>query len=326
MGSESHVHERTQESVMCDSEIQPESSSHVSGAPQSTRSDLAERFLSSADFPGNLNSNDMIQQFLKQQAQQQKHNQLELQLRQHQQQQQQQQRQQQQHPPQHPPQSALHQILSRHHHQREQQQTSQNQVPQRSHEDSQRRLQVEQHSQQQQQQQQQTMSNLFSSWSPASQLLQAQAQAQAQNRMHHAQYAAALQQEVVGSQENNTKPDLPDIANLQRLLQMQQFQQNLMGLNSSSGTRISAGLLAQLEGFGGTNRNSTPVDQQAQGPDISALANAQSLLGYTNNNNSNNNNSNVGGGVSDAFALLSRHMQRDNRNNQHGFGGTDRQG
>mmetsp|Transcript_49404 Transcript_49404/g.55963 ORF Transcript_49404/g.55963 Transcript_49404/m.55963 type:complete len:169 (-) Transcript_49404:22-528(-) len=168
------------------------------------------------------------------------------------------------------------------------------------------------------------MSNLFSSWSPASQLLQAQAQAQ--NRMHHAQYAAALQQEVAGSQENGTKPDLPDIANLQRLLQMQQFQQNLMGLNSSSGTRISAGLLAQLEGFGGTNRNSTPVDQQAQGPDISALANAQSLLGYTNNNNSNNNNSNVGGGVSDAFALLSRHMQRDNRNNQHGFGGTDRQG
>jgi hypothetical protein len=165
--------------------------------------------------------------------------------------------------------------------------------------------------------------------------------------MHHAQYAAALQQEVgTGSQETGTKSDLPDIANLQRLLQMQhQYQQNpmLALLNSSAGNGLSAGLLAQLEGFSGANRNSnsTPADQQ--GPDIAALANAQSLLGYV---NSNNNQRGVAGnptfipsdnqqqslsqhsGVSDAFALLTRHMQRDNNgnNNQHGFGGNDRQG
>ena len=101
-----------------------------------------------------------------------------------------------------------------------------------------------------------------------------------------------------------------------------------MGLNTSSGTGLSAGILSQLESFAGANRNQTPVEQQ--GPDISALANAQSLLGYTSNNSNNNNSNNVGSSsVSDAFTLIARHMQRDNNNNnnnnnQHGFGGTDR--
>jgi len=181
--------------------------------------------------------------------------------------------------------------------------------------------------------------------------------------------------------ENGNKSDLPDIANLRRLIQMQQFHQNpmltlgqssqsnqlssLMGLNSSTGTVHSAGLLAQLEGLSSANRNPTQGDQQ--GTDISALANTQSLLRYTNNNNSqlggNNTGSgmrvrtgnsifhhnNSGGGnsapsdgtnsphnhtqtlpqhngVSDAFALLTRAMQRENGNNQHGFGASDRQG
>jgi len=190
------------------------------------------------------------------------------------------------------------------------------------------------------------------------------------------QYAAARQQEGggAGSHENGAKSDSPDIANLQRLLQMQQFHQNpmlalgqsnhssqlnsLMGLNSSGGSGLSPGLLAQLEGFSGANRNPTQVDQQ--GPDLSALINAQSLLGYANNGGSSGGGSmrsvagnslfhhnNGGGGnsapadgthsphnhpqslpqhSSDAFALLNRAMQRDNGNSQHGFGGPDRQG
>jgi hypothetical protein len=275
---------------------------------------------------------------------------LELQLRQQEQQlhhqRQQQQQQQQQH---HPPQSALHQILTRHH-QREQ---SQHQASQHSHEDARRR--IEQHH-----------SNLFPHWSP--QLLQAQAQ----NRLlpiHQARYAAALQQEGggPGSHENGSKTDSqqPDLVNLQRLLQLHQIQQNpmlalgqsnhsnplssLMGLASSTGSGISPALLAQLESLNGANRSPTPGDQQTS--DLSALINAQSLLGYANgagsggvNGNSLFHHNNGGGGnsatadrthsphnlpqhpgVSDAMALLHA-MQRDNGSSQHGFGGPERQG
>lgn len=134
-----------------------------------------------------------------------------------------------------------------------------------------------------------------------------------------------------------------------------------MGLSSSAGTGLSAGLLAQLEGLSSANRNSTQSDQQAS--DLSALINAQSLLGYANSGGSSGgggmrgvagnsmfHHNNGGGGnsgptdgthsprnlpqtlpqhsgVSDAFALLQRAMQRDNNGNaQHGFGGPDRQG
>ena len=309
---ESRPHSTTQELLIRETDNQADLASNISGPPQVARTG---KIVPSVEYNGSLNSNDMVQQYLKQQAQQQQHNQFELQLRQQQQQQQHQQ---------HPPQPALHQIFSRHH-QRDHHQASPHQVTQRSHEEARRRSDQQSQQQQQQQQlhqqQQQTMSSLFSSWSPASQLLQAQGQTQ-----------------------NSKKSDVPDIANLQRLLQMQQFHQtpilalgqsnhnqlgSLMGLNTSSGTGLSAGILSQLESFAGTNRNQTPVEQQ--GPDISALANAQSLLGYTSNNSNNNNSNNVGSSsVSDAFTLIARHMQRDNNNNnnnnnnQHGFGGTDR--
>ena len=303
--------------------------------------DISETLLSlSTDFHGNLKKQEVIQQFLNQHT----HNQqLEL-LRQ---QEQQFQRQQQQNPPQ----SALHQILTRHH-RREQ---SHKQPSQHSHEDPRRRL--EHHPQ--------PLTNIFPSWPPASQLLQAQ------NHMHHAQYATASG--GTRSHENGPKSDSnSEILNLQRLMRLQQLQQNpmltlgqsnhnstlssLMGLVSSTGSGLSPGLLAQLESLNHTNRNPAQSDQQAS--DLSALINAQSLLGYTNgaasgggnlrggsvNRNSlfNHGNGVVGNsaradgthsprnlpqhsGVSEAMALLHA-IQRDNGSTQHRFGGPDHQG
>lgn len=284
----------------------------------------------------NLRNNEMIQQLLKQHTQNQ---QLELQLRQ---QELHQQRQQQQHH--HPPQSALHQILARH--QREQ----------HSHDDGHRR--IEHHPQQ-------TVSNLLSAWPPASQLVHSQ------NAIHHAQYAAALQQEGggTGSHESASNTDSqPDIINIQRLLQLRQLQQNpamlalsqsnhgnplssLMGLASSAGSGLPAGpagLLAQLESLNSANRKTSQADQQAS--DLSAMINAQSLLGYSNIAGNRGPNlrgmsanplfhHNNGGGANpaaadgsrsprnlpDAMALLHAMQSRDNGKSQHGFGGPDRQ-
>ncbi len=262
-----------------------------------------------------------IQQFLKQHQQQHSQNQqLEL-LRQEQHLHHQ--RQQQQHH--HPTQSALHQFLARHH-QREQ-------------------------SQHQSSLDQQTMSNMLRSWPApsASQLLQAQ------NHLHQAQYAAALQQEA-GAADNGAKAEShPDLANIQRLLQLRQLQQqnhpmlalsqqqnhgnqlsSLLSLASSTGSGISPSLVAQLESLNGANRN--PTDQQKA--EISALLNAQSLLTYANGG------ANLRGGysapadrahsprnipqhsgVSETMALVQAAMQlRENGGSQHGFGSPDRRG
>ena len=124
-----------------------------------------------------------------------------------------------------------------------------------------------------------------------------------------------------------------------------------MGLASSSGSGISPALLAQLESLNGANRSQSPGDQQAS--DLSALINAQSLLGYANgggsggvNGNSLFHHNNGGGGnsatsdrthsphnlpqqhpgVSDAMALLHAMQRGDNGSSQHGFGGPERQG
>lgn len=316
---EHNAHGRVQESMLRETESQISQSRN--GTSPIPGADVTKTLLSrSANFPGNLKNNEMIQQFLKQQVQQHTHNQhYELQLRQqeqqlhhqrhHQQQHHQQQQQQQQH---HPPQSALHQILSRHH-QREQ---SQHQVSQHSHEDARRR--IEQHSQQQ------TISNIFPSWPPTSQLLQ----------LHQLQQSPML---ALG-QSNHSSP-----------------LSSLMGL-APSGSGLSPGLLAQLESLNTANRNPTQADQQAS--DLSALINAQSLLGYANGAGSGGGNLRGGGvngnslfhhntsgtgnstrvddthsphnlpqhsGLSDAMALLHA-MQRDNGSSQHGFGGPDRQG
>jgi hypothetical protein len=135
---------------------------------------LAERLLTGPTDLSGANQNELLQQLLNQQAQQRHGHQLDVQYRQQQQQQQPQQ-------PQQQPQSALQQLLSRQHHQREHQQLS----SQRSLEEARRLLQQPSQSHHQQQ----VLSNLFPSWSTGSQLLHAQ------NRMQHAQLAAALQQE-----------------------------------------------------------------------------------------------------------------------------------
>jgi hypothetical protein len=166
--------------------------------------------------------------------------------------------------------------------------------------------------------------------------------------------AAALQQQDGGSAMGNaTMSDLADVANIQRLLQMQQQQQqqqqrtnpllglgrtnhsqlgSLLGLSSSTGTGISASLLAQLEGLGsGRNTGGHTPDQVSDnlssilrqyggsgggGLDVGGGAGSQF---YHHGSNSGDNTP----VVSDAFALLQRAMQqRENgsKNNDHGFG------
>jgi hypothetical protein len=126
---------------------------------------------------------------------------------------------------------------------------------------------------------------------------------------------------------------------------------SLLGLTSSSGTGLSAGLLAQLEGLGAGN-----PPQADQGADNHPALNhgGQSLLRYGNQlGGSLGPGGNLGGSglrglpgnshfrqgsghgvgasthpdgtpnVSDAFALLTRAMQRENASS-HGFGGGDR--
>ena len=270
------------------------------------------------DYPGTLKAKEVLQQYLNQQH---THNQqLELQLLHREQQLQQQRQQQQQH---HPPQSALHEILARHH-QREQ--------PQQHANEEARRL-LEHYSRQ----------HGFSSPSFQQHL-------EAQNRMHHSQYAA--------DHENGSKTDSQsELANIQRLLHLQQLQQNpmlalgqsnhdsqlssLLRLAASPGSSgISPELLAQLESMNGANRQQSQADQQAS--EINALLHAQSLLGMSRGGVSGNPLYHGGGGnsrdgtqsppnhlqhpgVSDAMALLHA-MQRGNGGAQHGFGGPDRQG
>lgn len=164
------------------------------------------------------------------------------------------------------------------------------------------------------------------------------------------------------------------VANLQHLLQMQQNPLlgggqgshsrlgSLLGLSSSAGTGLSAGLLAQLEGLSGGG-NPTQADQGVDNrPSLGH--GGQSLLRFGNQLGGNSlagAGSNLGGGglgglsgnplfqgpgrvggggvgggpgshppdgstgTSDAFALLTRAIQRENANN-HGFGGGDRHG
>lgn len=330
-----HAHGRLQDSLAREAESQSGPSRSATSPIPGT--DIAEALRArTADYPGGLQNSEMIQQLLKQQHNQQ----LELQLRQ-QEQQLHHQRQQQQH---HPPQSALHQFLARH----QQREQPQHQASQHSHEDARRR--IEQHPQQQ------SISNMFPAWSSASQLLQA----------HHAPYAAARQQEggaPVPHESGSTTDSQSEIANLQRFLQMQQMQQqnpmlslgqpnhsnpltSLMAL-TSSGSGISPTLLARIESLSNANRNPSQADQQAS--EISALINAQSLLGYANGATGAGGPSLRGGGggvsgnysaavdgshsprnlppqVSEQAMALFRAIQRENGGTQHGFGGHDRQG
>jgi hypothetical protein len=123
-----------------------------------------------------------------------------------------------------------------------------------------------------------------------------------------------------------------------------------MGLNSGTGSGVSPAFLAQLEGLAGRGAAST----EQLPPELAALVNAQSLLGYANGGG--NNRGGVAGNsiyhhnapspadgshsphthpqsisqqptptVSEALALLQRAMQRDSASAQHGFGAPDRQ-
>jgi hypothetical protein len=295
--------------------------------------DLMESLLSGSS---EYNS-DLIQQLLnRQQGQQhdQNHN-LNMQL---------QQQHQQQH---HSSQSALQQLLSRQNHQRDQQHQQQ-QASQMTLEEARRLL--------EQQSQQQVLSNIFPGWSSAPHLFQTQ------SRMQQAQLAAALQQQDGASSIGNaTISDLADVANIQRLLQMQQQQRSnpllglgrsnhsqlgsLLGLSSSAGTGISAGLLAQLEGLG-SGRNGAHAPDQVPDSLSSILRqySGQNSLGGNVSGGSSSmggaashlfhpGSSNAAGGltgpsdgtptVSDAFALLQRAMQRESAN-RHGFSSSDR--
>lgn len=254
-------------------------SHHLRNATQEPRI-AASSQSPSMSYSRNFNTNDVIQDLLNQQR--------------HQQLIQQQQQQQQQLLPhqsfrsqdqQYPQQSALHQILSRHHHQGDQQLASR----------------------------QPSQPNLYSQFpqAPVSHVLP---QVQPQNRINHAQYSSRSHQQEIraGSQDSNKSSEHPEIANLQRLIQMQQFHQNsaspsigsLLGFNSSARTGMSTGVLSHLESL---SRNSS--ESERQGPNRS-ITNAQTLPSSGNNNNN-------GGGnvVSDAFtALLSR--MRDNNNSR----------
>jgi hypothetical protein len=129
---------------------------------------------------------------------------------------------------------------------------------------------------------------------------------------------------------------------------------SLLGLSSSAGTGLSAGLLAQLEGLSGSGN---PLQADQGGDNHPSLGHGgQSLLRFGNQLGGNSlgglgsgglgglsgnplfqGSGRVGGGVggpgshppdgssgsSEAFALLTRTMQRENANN-HGFGGVDR--
>jgi len=331
---------RVQKSMLRETEAPPLSRNGPSPVPRSN----IERLSNNVSNVSHELLHRFQQQTIQQQTiQQQKKQRFELQLLQHQEQQlHRQQQRQQQHTPQSAfNQSALHQILSRHHHQREQQQ---HHSSQHTHEDARRIL--------EQQSQQQPMSNLFSSWSPASQLLQ---QAHAQNRMHHAQFSSAFHQEGggAGSHENGAKPDSPqdiDIASLQRLLHMQQLQKNpmlalgqsnhgsqlssLMGLGSSAGSGISPALLAQLEGLTSASRNQPQADVllNALSYATSGSSNGGGVAGnpmFHHGNGGGGNPSPSDGSHSphpaETIALLQR-MQRESGGSQHGFGGPNHQG
>jgi hypothetical protein len=298
-------------------EAEVRSQSDLSG-PQA-QAELLEQLLS-----GSQEYNSELIQLLvsRQQAQQQqRHGSIDLSL--------QQQQQPQQRSPALRPQSALHRLLSQQHHQREHQQQQQQQVSQL--EEARRLL--------EQQSQQQALSNLFPSLASSPHLFQPQ-----QSRLQHAQLAAALQQQDGGSA-------LTDVASIQRLIQLQQQQQrqnnpflslgqnhsqlgSLLGLSSSAGSGISAGLLA------GLGANHAPAQAERAPEDLAALLGRYANVGQL-GGGSTPQNSQLGaashhlfrqGGnsagnatpdgnpsVSDTLQLLQRVMQRDNAS-QHGFG------
>ncbi|CAJ1953244.1 unnamed protein product [Cylindrotheca closterium] len=183
------------------------------------------------------------------------------------------------------PQSALQQLLSQHH-----QRDHHPALGQLSLEDAHRLLQHQSHSHQH------VLSHLVP-WLSASQLLQTQ------SRMQQAQAAAALQQQDSG--QLSSASDIADVANLQRLLQMHQVNQNPFGiaqpnhsqlhslllsnagLGSSAGSALptssqamtqSANLLSQLEKL--SAQGSSASDSSAE--NIAAFAAAQRLLGFGN--------------------------------------------